>query len=522
MVLSESEIAEARARVGGRYAWYVLYILILVYAVNYIDRQILSILAEDIKADLGLSDAEIGFLHGTVFAVSYSLFAIPLGRLADNWNRVRLLSIGLAGWSMMTLLSGFARNFGQLGAARIGVAVGQATSGPAAFSIISDYFPREKRATVISIYSAGLYLGAGLSLFLGGIIVNRWSAAFPEGGPLGLVGWQATFLLLGLPGLLLALWLATVREPIRGISENILTPPAERFFAETGQELVCILPPLTFFHVARFGWRALLINLGMAALALAFMAVMTWAVGNGTQWVVLGVAGYAVATWVQSLGYRDRPTHTLIWKTPAFVALVTGFGLISMIYTAIGFWAAPYAIRELGADKAVVGFFLGGNAALGGFLSVIIGGRLSDHFRLTNPSGRLLVVMASIVLPVPFVILQYSIHSELLFYVLAFAVSVLSALWAGAAVATVQDLVLPRMRGAATASYILGATIIGLGLGPFLAGLLSELLGDLGHALIALVLLSPLPLICILYGYRHLPAAESSRVERARAAGESI
>jgi MFS family permease len=210
------------------YARYVLGLLVLVYMLNFIDRQILSILAEDIKADLGLSDADIGFLYGTAFGVFYALFGIPLGRLADSWNRVKLMAGGLALWSAATAVSGFAKTGGVLTAARVGVGVGEATASPCAYSLISDYFPKEKRATALAVYSSGLYIGGGLSLFIGGAIVQNWNAAYPGGGPLGLVGWQAAFLAVGLPGLLVAMWVATLREPLRGQSEGIITPPPER------------------------------------------------------------------------------------------------------------------------------------------------------------------------------------------------------------------------------------------------------------------------------------------------------
>ena len=201
------------------YAWYVLAILFLVYVLNFIDRQILAILAEDIKRDLDLTDADIGFLFGTAFGVFYALFGIPLGRLADSWHRVRLMSIGLALWSAMTALSGFARSGLTLSGARIGVGIGEATASPAAYSLISDWFPPRLRATALAIYSSGIYIGGGLSLFIGGLIVERWDRAYPDhSGPMGLAGWQAAFLAVGVPGLILAILVATLREPIRGQS----------------------------------------------------------------------------------------------------------------------------------------------------------------------------------------------------------------------------------------------------------------------------------------------------------------
>ena len=149
--LSDEPATAAPLAKPSRYSWYVLGVLVIVYVLNFVDRQILSILANDIKRDLGLNDAQLGFLYGTAFAVFYALFGIPLGKLADNWHRVRLMSLGLALWSAMTALSGFARNSVQLTVARIGVGVGEATASPAAYSLISDYFPKHMRATALAI-----------------------------------------------------------------------------------------------------------------------------------------------------------------------------------------------------------------------------------------------------------------------------------------------------------------------------------------------------------------------------------
>ena len=159
---SEVNSAADNTGPGSRYAHYVLFVLIIVYIFNFIDRQIISILAEEIKADLGIGDAEIGFLYGTAFAVFYAVFGIPLGRLADLWNRKSLIAIGLSFWSLMTALSGFAKSYPALAACRFGVGVGEASATPAAFSMLSDYYSPRVRATVLAIYSSGIYLGAGI------------------------------------------------------------------------------------------------------------------------------------------------------------------------------------------------------------------------------------------------------------------------------------------------------------------------------------------------------------------------
>ncbi len=227
-------------QIGGRYAKYVLGVLIVVYIFNFIDRQIISILAEEIKADLGITDAQIGFLYGTAFAVFYAIFGIPLGRLADVWVRKSLISIGLAVWSLMTALSGTAKSFAMLAGYRIGVGIGEASATPAAFSMLSDYFSPQMRATALAVYSSGVYIGAGIGIFLGGWIVDGWNAAFPDpaAAPFGLKSWQAAYLTVGLPGILMAIWVFTLREPKRGQSEGIVTPPHPSPFKAAWQEFM--------------------------------------------------------------------------------------------------------------------------------------------------------------------------------------------------------------------------------------------------------------------------------------------
>src|SRR5215510_13446926 len=219
------------------YARYVLGVLVVVYVFNFLDRQIISILAERIRADLGVSDAELGFLYGTAFAIFYALFGIPLGRLADVWDRRLLIALGLAVWSGMTVLSGLARSFPELALARIGVGVGEASAAPAAFSLLSDYFPPARRATVLAIYSSGIYIGAGLGLAVGGLVVQRWDASFGAAPPFGMHGWQVAFFVVGLPGLLLALWVRTLREPVRGASEQLVVAPEPAPWRAFGREL---------------------------------------------------------------------------------------------------------------------------------------------------------------------------------------------------------------------------------------------------------------------------------------------
>ena len=500
---------------ASAYSWYVLVVLVVVYILNFIDRQILSILAVDIKRDLSLTDGQLGFLGGAAFAVFYALFGVPLGRLADRWHRVRLLTIGLVLWSTMTAFSGLARNYLTLSLARMGVGVGEATASPTAYSLISDYFPSRQRATALAIYSSGLYIGGGVSLLIGAKISQVWDAAYPGGGMGGLVGWQAAFIAVGLPGVLLALWVASLREPARAPDKNANArhPLADFFF-----DLSMLLPPLTFFHAMRRGPKALIVNIAMAVAMTGFAIVMIKLTGNLPQWSAIAFGYYAVFSWAATLRRHDPATFKLIWGTPAFICTALGYGLVSLGAYALAFWSAPYAETVLKLPKDELAFVLGGSGALSGFLGVILGGRMSDWLRSRNPSGRILVIMFGILAPVIPIWVGFTTESAAVFYAMNFLAGMFAATALGAAAATTQDLVLPHMRGTATASFFLATTLVGLGLGPYMVGQISELSGSMRTGVLSLIGVAPISLALLIYAYRTLPKAEATIAERAEAA----
>ncbi|MFY9571890.1 MAG: MFS transporter, partial [Blastocatellia bacterium] len=199
------------------YAWYVVGVLTLVYIFSFIDRQILSLLVRPIRRDLGISDFQMSLLMGFSFALFYTFFGLPLGRLADSRSRRTIIAAGFTVWSIMTAACGLARNFAHMLLLRMGVGVGEAALSPAAYSMITDYFPPRRRATAISVYSMGIYIGSGLAFIVGGLVAGAASAQ--ETWDLPLVGatrpWQVVFFIVGLPGVLLALLMYTVREPVR-------------------------------------------------------------------------------------------------------------------------------------------------------------------------------------------------------------------------------------------------------------------------------------------------------------------
>jgi MFS family permease len=526
------------------YSWYALSVLVLVYVLNFIDRQILSILANDIKADLGVDDAYLGFLYGTAFAIFYALFGIPLGRLADSWKRVRLMTVGLALWSAMTAFSGFARDAATLSVARIGVGVGEATASPSAYSLISDWFPARLRATALAIYSSGLYIGGGVSLAIGGVIVDRWNMAFPDGDPVaGLAGWQAAFIAVGLPGLLLAAWVATLHEPLRGAIDGITTPENPHPFRGFMQELYTIIPGFTFFGAAARGWKSLLINIVVLAGALVAAHVLTIRLGSGEgvivaqlgaaigvqlppvtdQWLLLAIGYYAVFCWAAALRVRDYPTFALTWGSPAFLCTILGYGTVAFMAYSASYWGAPYAERVFtGVSKSELGLFLGGGGAMGGFLGVVLGGQMADTLLQRTPSGRVWVILFGLLSPIPFAVMQYTTASWPLFTVLNAVVAALAASALGAAAATSQSLVLPRMRGTATATFFLATTLVGLALGPYLAGYVSATNGgDLSKGVLATLWITPIGLALLTAAIWLVPKAAATIAERARAAGEA-
>lgn len=209
--ISETAVTETQAEQSLRYAWYVAIVLMLCNTLSFIDRQILGLLVTPIKQELGLSDTKIGLLQGLAFGIFYTLLGIPMGRIVDRGNRRNLVAAGIFLWSLMTATCAAAHGFWTLFLARMGVGVGEATLSPSAFSLLSDYFPKERLGTALSIFSMGVFFGSGSALIIGGLVI-------------GAVGsWRLTFLIVGLPGLLAALLMFTIKEPVR---KNLLAGKA--------------------------------------------------------------------------------------------------------------------------------------------------------------------------------------------------------------------------------------------------------------------------------------------------------
>jgi MFS family permease len=521
---------DAAAQRAAPYAWYALALLSLVYLFNFLDRQILSILAQAIKADLGVSDARLGFLYGTAFAIFYAVFGIPLARLADVWVRRNVIAIGLACWSAMTALSGTANSFLALAVYRVGVGIGESSATPAAYSMLSDSFPPHRRAFAFALYAAGLYVGQGVGYYLGGWILEAWGELFPGGrGWLGLRGWQAAFLAVGLPGVALAVAVAKLREPARGQFDAAApAAPTSSPLRTLFSELAAVVPPLTLVSLARAGAppRALRNNalaaLGIAAAAWLLIALL----GPPEQWIALAIGVYAAFSWVQGLAYRDPPAFALLLRSRSAPLLVLGASLLSFITYAFMFWSAPFLLRAHGVSAREAGFWLMIASVFGGGLGVVAGGWLSDRLKQRSAIGRLQVLLAGLLLEIPTALGFLFAPVPELAYALAIGFNVASTLWVGSANAAITELVLPRMRALATAALLMMYTFLGLALGPYAVGRISDALGAGGmpapaalRSGLALGLVVLLPAAgLLLRAMRSLPADEATVEQRARLA----
>ncbi len=511
------------------YSNYVLFVLVLVYIFNFIDRNILSILAEDIKADLAITDAQMGFLYGTVFAVFYAVFGIPLARFADVWSRRNLISIGLSFWSVMTAASGLARSFSVLALCRIGVGIGEASASPAAYSMLSDYYPPRLRATVIAIYASGVYIGAGIGIFLGGYILDLWAETYPVNPPFGLKGWQVAFMVVGIPGLFMAIWVRTLREPIRGISEGLVTEEHPAPFRVLGSELIAIIPPFNLLSLTH-NRKSIVINLGAAAgfsLAAWILILLT---GSIAQWIATAFGVYVTFSWAQSLRTRDPATFEMMFKSKSFIFTMLAFPTTAFVGYGAGFWIPPLLLRLHDASVTEIGLYLGLGAAAGGFIGITLGGILADYLKQKFPSGRLVVGYITILGTIPLLLLLLYSESLVAAFWLNFGLTIMSSCGGGVPPSTAADLVMPRMRAVAGAYYILVNTFIGLALGPYFMGLISDAFFASGmneaeslRSAIAISMLTLIPALVFMYlAQRYLPADEASRLERAKALGEPV
>lgn len=368
---------------------YALGVLVVVYTFNFIDRQILSILLEPIKLDLGLSDTQLGLLTGFAFAAFYATLGIPIARFADRSNRRNLIALALAIWSGMTALSGLAQNFWHLLIARIGVGVGEAGCSPPAHSMLADYYPAERRSTALGIYSLGIPVG-----ILFGFLAGGWINEF--------FGWRTAFLVVGIPGLLMAIVVRlTVREPPRGMAEG----------------------------------RAV----------------------SGDQPGIMETFGY-------------------LWQKRSFRHLAFGGALTAFVGYGVVTWVPAFLIRSHGMQTGEVGTYLGLILGIPGGIGIALGGYLADRFGARDTRWFLWIVSVAILAGVPFSIGVYLAPGPYLALLLLVLPVALGNFYQATTFAQTQGLVTLRMRAVAAAVLLFILNIIGLGLGPQVTGVVSDLL----------------------------------------------
>jgi MFS family permease len=397
--------ADAPTSVTGfppaRYAWYVVAILTLANVSAFIDRQILGLLVGPIRRDLGIGDAEMGVLYGLAFAAFYTLLGLPIARLADRGSRRAIIGIGIAVWSVMTVLSGFASTYQQLLLARFGVGIGEAALAAPAASLLADYFPASRRATALSVYSLGIYLGAGLANLVGGLVIARLgenaTMTVPVAGTVS--AWQAVFMIVGIPGLVVALLMATVREPVRR-------------------------------------------EVGAAS-----------ASGHSIRDVLAYVAD-------------NRRT---------FISHNLGYALLALVNYGTAAWLPTHLIRSYGWSAAKAGITLGTLTMTVGVAGIIAGGRIADAMLARGQTdAKLRVGIIASVANLVFGLLYTLAPTAEIAVAALIPYNFFASFAFGAAVAAVQEIVPNRMRAQASALFVTVMTLIGLGLGPSVVGLLTE------------------------------------------------
>lgn len=532
------------AKLGGRAAWVALILVSLTQAMSMVDRQILAMLVPKIEADLGIARAEMGLLYGTVFALFYAIFSLPLGRLADGWVRTKLLSVSIVAWSGATALAGFANNFAVLALSRLGVGIGEASVQPAGLSLLADRFPKEKRGMIAAFIAAATTVGLGGAIIMGGLSADWWDKAWAgREAPLGLRGWQFAFLLAAVPGLILGWFLARMPEPQRGAADGLVHRPDPRPFAAAAETLLAILPLTCWLNFARrraSGATWLVNLLGLAIIIGGAIALTHWTEslrpnaaplhlfgftvsGSALQWTIVGLGTYVMLNWLQATSLTDRAAFAVIARSPSVWLVIGVASLQSVVNYAIMGWTPTFIVQHFQLSQAQTALQFGLLAAVVGTIGSLIAGPISDWAYRRFGGGRMWVALFALGVS-PFIgFITYRAPDVTSFYIWFVVYSLVLCAWLPPVYASMMDLVLPRMRGVVMSFYILAQTIIGLGVGPYTIGLISDLNGgDLSSAILSVYWIGPLIVLFLIILIRQLPKDEAALLGRARAAGEPV
>lgn len=527
----------------SRYGWHAIILMSSAQMMSMLDRQILAILAQDIRTDLGIGDAEMGLLYGTVFALFYALFSLPLGRLVDGWNRTKLLAICLGGWSFFAGLAAFAQGFTLLAISRLGVGIGEGATQPAANSILFDSLPKSRRGIAMAGLGVGLALGLGLSMALGGIVAGEWDAAYPgETAPFGFSGWQIAFLVAATPGFLLAYLIYRLKEPVRGGMDGITTPEDPAPFRASAAVLGSVTPGSSWFFLWRRGADAKqwTINLGGCALIVGLCYAMVQftqgfsprpdlnALGltfnpHVLQWSVIGFGALVILNLFQGFRLTDRPTFNVAIN-PSLVLLMLVGGLQTAINYGIMGFTPSLLIREFGLTTAEAGVQFGLLSALLATIGALVAGPLTDWLGgKLGGRGMVWLVFAALAISPLFGIWTFSADNSGDFYLRYILYSLILTLWLPPIYTLILGLVLPRMRGIVFSTYLIIMTMLGQGMGPYLVGIVSDRNGgDLGQAIISVNVVAPVIVVLLIVVLIRYKKDEATVLDRARAGGEPV
>lgn len=367
------------------YAWYALGVLTLVYIFSFLDRQILNLLVVPIQADLAISDTQMSLLIGLAFAVFYTVFGLPLGRIADAYSRRGMIAVGFALWSAFTAGCGFVSSYPQLAAMRMGVGVGEASLGPAAYSLITDYFPPQRRGIAQGIYNMGIYLGAGLALVIGAMVVG-WLARRPL-WELPFIGevrwWQLIFIVVGGAGLLLVPLMLTVKEPLRhgASAESIPLRDMFGYLQRHRRTYLCHTVGVALLSFSAYGSNAWLPTFFIRQHQWTAVQVGIWI---GLITAVFGCLGVVAAGWLAdrlaARGHADACMRvallvTVLWFPTGIVSLLVPDGVWAAILYAptMFFVAGVYSVGPAGLMQVTPARMRGQAAAIYLFVVNLIG-----------------------------------------------------------------------------------------------------------------------------------------------------
>nr|WP_250890225.1 MFS transporter [Sphingobium nicotianae] len=513
-------------------------------AMSLLDRNILAILAPHIKADLNIGDAEMGLLYGTVFALFYALFSLPLGRLSDGWLRNRILSMSILFWSLASALAAFANGFAILIVSRLGVGIGEGATSPAGTSLLFDYFPKQRRGLVMGAIAAAIAVGLGGSNVIGGLAAQYWDARYAAGGaPFGLHGWQFAFLVASAPGVLLAVLLWFLREPKRGAMDGIETPRDPAPFRASFALLGSVTPGVNFLTLAARGatgrnWAA---SFGFIVAVVVVMGVMVQLTSTFSprpslefggvsvnphllQWGVMGFGAVVIFNLLQGLSLTDRSTFALIVRSPSMLIAMAVGALQTVINYGIMGFTPSFIMKIYGESQTATAVKFGTLSLVIGVIGPLIAGPLSDWFDRTMPGrGRVWLTLFALGVS-PFVgIWTYLAEDAGSFYTRFILYSVILTCWIPPLYALMYGLVLPRMRGIAASTYLIVSTIFGVGIGPYQVGIVSDATGgDLRIAILSTNWVAVPIVILLLILAMRVRRDEAMMLERARAAGEPV